>query len=88
MRSNRALATLLDGPRCDACVAKAAAIPPEGVNRAVAVWVRRGNVVRERRPCPACGANRLVSRAVFDKPETGFFVGVALGAGTRGRRRR
>lgn len=88
MRSNRALGALLDGPRCDACVAKAAAIPPERVSRAVAVWVRRGNVVRERRPCPVCGADRLVSRAVFDQPATALFVGLALGAGTRGRRRR
>ncbi len=85
MRSNRAFAALLDGPGCDACVAKLAAIPPERVSRAIAVWARRGSVVRERRACPRCGDTRLVSRAVV-APELAAYMGVALGMGRRPRR--
>lgn len=64
-RPPSALAVLLDGQRCDACVAKAGAIRPDKACRAVAVWVRRGTVARAQGTCPRCGATRLVSRVVF-----------------------
>jgi hypothetical protein len=66
-RSNRALALLLDGPRCDGCVAKDLSAPPNKTNAAVHRWVRRGVVVRERARCPGCGGERLVSRALPER---------------------
>lgn len=73
--SQRALVMLMNGPRCDSCLAVKAAIPPERVSRAVRRWVRRGEITRERGRCPSCGADRLVSRV----------TGPVFGPGGQGR---
>src|SRR5580658_3926148 len=58
-RSNKALAFLIDGPRCDGCVADHLDLPASKGNKAVARWARNGGVVREKETCPGCGKTRL-----------------------------
>lgn len=89
--SQRALVELMEAPRCDACLAKRAGIPPERVGRAVRLWVRRGEITRERGECPACSAKRLVSQVtgpVFGPGGQGRFAVVMFGGGRGGSRRR
>jgi hypothetical protein len=63
-RSNKALAFLIDGPRCDGCVADHLGVSAKKATKAVARWAKNRGVVREKGTCPGCGETRLVSRVV------------------------